>query len=370
MRGFDVAVVGAGIAGCAVAWACQRRGARVVVLERGAPAGGASGAAAGMLAPSSEAHGPGPFLDLARRSLALWPGLAEALREEGGVDCELDISGLLRLALDDADLPALCQRLAWQRAQGIAVEWLDGAGAAAAEPALARAAGALLYAGEGHVQSVRAVTALLAAARRRGAEVLCDAEVVGALEGGGARLAGGREVAADRVVLCAGAWSGALAAALGAGALPVEPVRGQILGVRDLHPPPSRVLYAGLQGYAVGKRDGVTLVGATEERAGFEARLTEAAEMRLRAVGTRLLRGFATATPVHAWVGLRPRAPDGLPLLGRLGDRLFTATGHHRNGVLLAPVTAEGMASIVLDGVVPPGWERFDPRRDMPRTSG
>lgn len=364
MPGWDVAVVGAGIAGAAVAWGCARRGARVVVVERARqPGAGASGAAAGMLAPCSEAPAPGPFLDLCRRSLALWPALAAELLEGGGVDCQLDTGGLLRVALDEADAPALRERVTAQRAAGVAVDWLDAGAVAAAEPALAESAGAALYGEEGHVHSVLGVTALLAAARRRGAEVLTDAEVSGALEGGGLRLADGRAVPAAAVVLCAGAWSGRLAAALGVPPLPVEPVRGQLLGVRGLRPALGRVVLAGLQGYAVTKRDGVTLVGATEDHAGFEARRTEAAERRLRATGERLLRGFAAATPARAWVGLRPRAPDGLPLLGRLGDALHTATAHHRNGVLLAPVTAEGMASIVLDGVTPPGWEAFDPLR-------
>jgi glycine oxidase len=368
MAGYDVAVVGAGIAGCAVAWGCQRRGARVIVLERGVPGGGASGAAAGMLAPCSEAHGPGPFLDLARRSLRLWPGVAAALREEGGVDCELELAGLLRLALDDADVVELGERLAWQGAAGIAVRWLDAPAAAADEPALRGVAAAALYPDEGHVHSVRAVEALLAAARRQGAELRCGAEVVGALDGGGVRLADGGSVAADRVVLCAGAWSGRVAGALGAGPLALEPVRGQLLALRGLRPAPRRVLFAGPRGYAVSKRDGLTLVGATEERAGFDVRATEEAAARLRGVAGLLLRGAGTATAGHTWVGLRPRAPDGLPLLGRLGEgrlggALYVATGHHRNGVLLAPVTAQGMASLILDGVAPAGWEHVDPDR-------
>jgi glycine oxidase len=366
-------VVGAGIAGGAVAWGCARRGARVVVLERRVPAAGASGAAAGMLAPCSEAPGPGPFLDLARHSLGLWPALTAALLEEGGIDCELDTGGLLRVALEQADIPRVRERLAWQQAAGVAVEWLDRGAAASAEPALSKVAGAALYHGEGHVHSVRAVTALLAAARRHGAEVHSGAEVVGGLAGGGVRLADGRSLAASAVVLCAGAWTGAIAAAFGVSALTVEPVRGQLLGLRGLVPAPARVLYAGRQGYAVAKRDGLTLVGATEERAGFEARPTEVAEAALNEVGLRLLRGFPSATLVRTWVGLRPRSSDGLPLLGQLPDvtgdsTLFVATGHFRNGVLLAPATTQGMASMVLDRVRPAGWDAFDPRRCTARS--
>jgi glycine oxidase len=363
MAGFDVAVVGAGIAGAAVAWGCARRGARVVVVERTGPASGASGAAAGMLAPEGEAPRPGPFRDLCRQSLELWPALAAELLEEAGGDCQLDTGGLLRVALSDAGAAALRARTRAQRAAGVAAEWLDPGEVAAAEPALAATSGAALLGGEGHVHSVAAVGALLAAAAGRGAEVVTGAEVVGRLRGGGVRTGDGRDLAADAVVLCAGAWSGAVAARLGAPGLAVEPVRGQLVGVRGLDPCLRRVAYAGGDGYAVAKRDGTTLVGATEERAGFDARPTEAADAWLRGVGARLLGGFGTATAVHTWVGLRPRAPDGLPLLGRLDGGLFAATGHFRNGVLLAPATAAGMASLVLDGVTPPGWEAFDPRR-------
>jgi len=363
MSSWDVAVVGAGIAGAAVAWGCARRGARVVILERGAPASGASGAAAGMLAPGSEAPEPGPFLDLCRRSLGLWPELAAELLDVAGVDCELDTGGLLRVALDGAEAARIRER-----ATG---EWLDPDEVADLEPALGPCAGAVLHRGEGHVHSVRAVEALLAAAAAaRGAEVVAGVEVTGCLPAGGVRLADGREVAARAVVLCAGAWSGAVGASLGAPGLPVEPVRGQILALRGVDPAPRLVVYAGSRGYAVAKRGGLTLVGATEERAGFDARPTEAGQAWLAGVGARLLRGFATGTAAHVWAGLRPRAPDGLPLLGRLGERLFAATGHHRNGVLLAPATAEGMASVVLDGVTPPGWEAFDPVRATPHPAG
>lgn len=348
-------MIGAGIAGAAVAWGCARRGARVVVVERDRPAAGASGAAAGMLAPESEAPEPGPFLDLCRRSLALWPGLASELLEVAGVDCELDTGGLLSVALDEAQAARI-------RACA-AGEWLDPGEVAALEPALGPCAGAALHRGEGHVHSVRAVEALLAAAAARGAELVAGGEVTGRLPGGGVRLADGRDIAAGAVVLSAGAWSGRLAAKLGGPPLAVEPVRGQILVLRDLEPTPGVVLYAGSRGYAVAKRGGLTLVGATEERAGFDARPTEAAQAWLDGIGARLLRGFAGATAAHSWVGLRPRAPDGLPLLGPLDDRLFTATAHHRNGVLLAPVTAEAMASIVLDRETPGAVLAFDPRR-------
>jgi glycine oxidase len=368
VRGYDVAVVGAGIAGAAVAWACASRGARVIVLERQLPATGASGAAAGMLAPCSEADGVGPFLDLGRESLALWPAFAGRLLGETGIDCELDTCGLLRLAVDEDDVSVLRERMSWQRAVGVGVEWLDADAVAADEPALARVAGAALYRSEGHVNSVRTVFALLSAAQRHGAAVQNGADVVGWLHGGGVRLSDGRSVSAGAVVLCAGAWTSILGAALGAPTVPIEPVRGELLRLRGVTPAPRRVLFGGRRGYALTRADGVTLVGATEVHAGFDARSTSAGEAWLAGVADQLLLGADGARVDGVRVGLRPRCPDGLPTLGRLDDRrgggaLFVATGHYRNGVLLAPVTADGMASIVLDEIVPPGWSAFDAHR-------
>jgi glycine/D-amino acid oxidase-like deaminating enzyme len=157
-------------------------------------------------------------------------------------------------------------------------------------------------------------------------------------------------------------------AALGAPPVPIEPVRGELLRLRGVTPAPGRVLFGGRRGYALTRADGVTLVGATEERAGLDARSTSAGEAWLTGVADQLLLGVDGARVDGVRVGLRPRCPDGLPTLGRLDDRrgggaLLVATGHYRNGVLLAPVTAHGMASILLDEIVPPGWSAFDPHR-------
>lgn len=366
----DVAVVGGGVIGAAVARALAVAGARVVLLERCERVGqGASGAAAGMLAPCSEADEAGAFLDLARASLALWAGLATELVEAGAGDCELSLDGLLRVALDDEDAAALRSRLEWQKGLGVEVDWLDAAQLAELEPAAARPmVGAAWYPAEGHVHSPRAVTALIADAERRGVEVRGGAEVVGAGDGA-LRLGDGSRIATATVVVAAGAWSGRLGAAFGLGdrATAVAPVRGQLLALRGLDPLPRHVIFGGRRGYAVAKRDGLLLVGATEEDAGFDMSISEGAGERLLTTASRLVAGAASATVAHSWAGLRPRTPDGLPLLGDAGEaggmRVVLATGHHRNGVLLAPATAAGIASIVLERRPPPGWAAFDPAR-------
>ncbi|HEY6377777.1 MAG TPA: FAD-dependent oxidoreductase, partial [Candidatus Dormibacteraeota bacterium] len=361
MTAYDVAVVGAGIAGCAVAMACAQRAARVALLDRGQPGAGASGAAAGLLAPGGETDQPGAFFDAARASLALWPELAAAATEASGIDCGLSIDGLLRLAQDAAEVAALERRLAWQQAAGVAVEWLDETAVLATEPACAAAPwGAAWYPGEGHVDSPASVRALATGAERLGATLLAGAEVAGATPGGGLRLAGGAHLEAAVVVIAAGAWSGSVAATMGLPAPPLRPLRGQLIVLKGVGRLPDRVLYAGRLGYAVAGRDGFLLVGATEEDAGYEVAVTAAATEELLTTARTLVTGAAAAILHGARVGLRPAAPDRLPLLGELGNlgdtRVLIASGHHRNGVLLAPVTATGMAGLALEGTLPAGW--------------
>jgi glycine oxidase len=151
----------------------------------------------------------------------------------------------------------------------------------------------------------------------------------------------------------------------------IRPVLGQLIGIRGVAHPPAHVLYAGARGYALTRRDGEVIVGASEDDIGFDTAVRDAVTESLTGVARRLLRDpGAVATPA-VWTGLRPATPDGLPLLGSLdvgsGPRVLVATGHYRNGVLLAPATAAGVASMALDGVVPRGWEAFDPSR-FPRS--
>jgi len=326
--------------------------------------------AAGMLAPSSEASAPGPFLDLAQESLGRWPEFAARLEEESGQDCELSLCGVLGLVLDPGEVAPARERLVWQSAAGVRAEWLDAASVGDLEPAAASCAGAAWYPDEGHVHPARVIEALLLAGRRYSLEVRSGAEVVGwAGPGCGLQLSDDTEVGAAAVVLCAGAWTPKLAAALGCPELPVVPVRGQLIGLRRVPLAPRHVLYAGRRGYALTRRGGTVLVGATEEEAGFDASVTAAASERLLETGRRLLRDAAAAGLAGAWAGLRPRAPDELPVLGEVETdparrcRVLVATGHHRNGVLLAPATATGMAEAALDGQVPADWDAFSPGR-------
>jgi glycine oxidase len=349
-------VIGGGAVGCAIAYHLAREGLAVRLLEQGDLASGASGAAAGMLTPLAEAAGGGPLLAWGLRSLERFPALVEALREGSGVDPELERSGLLRVAADEDEAAAL-RALAARRAE-LGLRWLAPDEARAARPGLAPAShGALFSPGEAHVRSPLLVRAYARAAQALGAQVECGVPAL-ALERDGARVVGVRtpagRVRAGTVVLCGGVFSPHLLAASGeTRALPVEPVRGQIVVV-DAPAPGGGPIVWGARAYLVPKRDGSLVVGATVERVGFDRRVTAAGVRGLLEAGEALLPALADAGFRRAWAGLRPTTPDGLPAIGPWpgAPGLVVATGHHRAGVQLSPATAE----IVRDGILGKGW--------------
>jgi len=340
------------VIGCAVAYRLAREGLAVTLLEGGEIGAQASGAAAGMLAPASEAEGPGPLLRLGLESLALYPAWAAELRARSGIDPELERCGVLRVAESPQTAEALARHAtALPEAE---LTWLDAAALRAAEPALAPGlAGALLAPGEAHVRTPLLVRALAAAAAGAGARLEAGTPVVGLLRDGarvtGVATARGPEPA-GAVVLCTGSWTaGAAAWVEPAFAAPVVPVRGQIVALDAPRPPLARIVW-GEGAYLVPRRDGSVAVGATVERVGFDCRVTAEGVRALLAGACALAPALAGASFRGAWAGLRPDTPDHLPLVGPVPGLagLFLAAGHYRNGVLLAPLTgdlvAEGLA--------------------------
>jgi glycine oxidase len=377
----DVLVVGGGVVGSAVAWWLAREGVSVTLLERGELAAGASGAAAGMLAPIGEDAGRGgPLLHAGLRALAGMDALCEELRERSGIDPEWRRSGILRVARDDAEAARLQAQASARPELGLELGWLDGAALRAEEPLVALGVrGALLSPREGHVRSPLLARAFARAAASLGARVETGVAVRALVRDAGGVVRGARTAAGDLpaglVVLCAGVWTGALAGAAGAGeasdrALPIEPVRGQILSL-DAPLPTLRSIVWGGSTYLVPKGDGTIVVGATEERVGFDCRVTAAGLRGLLDAAPRLVPALAGCTFRGAWAGLRPSAPDHLPLVGAWPGTigLFVAAGHHRNGVLLASVTGEIVAGLVLGKDVPPCARDFAPARFGPTGS-
>jgi glycine oxidase len=373
----DVVVIGGGVAGCSAAWFLALEGLDVLLVERDAVAAHASGAAAGMLAPVAEAEPASPLLRSGLAALAqLRDPLCAELQARTGIDPEFEPSGVLRIALSDDEERALSARAAALRQSGIAVEWLDARAAAVLQPGLApELRGASWSPDEAHVRSPLLTRAYAAAAQSLGARVVAGTAVTSlVLEGDrvvGVRVSGALQgaISAGCVVVCAGSWSGVLETWLDACLTPavlppVEPIRGQILSLRE---PAAglRTIVWGAGTYLVPKRDGSIVVGATEERAGFDASVTTRGMAELTSAAPRLLPALADAAFEHGWAGLRPSSPDGLPSIGRIdGVRgLIVAYGHYRNGVLLSPISGQLVRDLVL-GKHPGGdAAAFDPAR-------
>jgi glycine oxidase len=349
----DAIVVGAGVIGLACAWRAAERGLDVLVLEREGPGAGASRVAAGMLAPVGEARwGEDRLLELALDSHRLWPRFAAEVAAASGREAGYRELGALHVALDADEAQELRRRFELMRSHDLAAEWLTPGGCRELEPGLAAGGRGGVYAPHEAVVDSRALTAALALALEAAGGRIEIAEVDRALiEGGrlvGVRTAGGAEHRAANLVLAAGSWSAA--EWLPAEARPpVRPVKGQILTLAGAASRPvCERIVAGEHFYAVPRADGRLVVGATVEELGFDTRVTAGGVYELLRASYRALPEIAELELVEAVAGLRPATPDNLPLIGPGAiDGLILATGHFRNGILLAPLTAERIASIL-----------------------
>jgi len=353
----DLVVVGAGVPGLAVAWRARARGLRVLVLERDVPGAGASSVAAGMLAPVSEADaGERALLLLGLDSARRWPGFADELREVAGVDVGYRRTGTLVLARDRDEAEALERELDLRRRLGLRAERLRPSQARALEPALAPTVRLGLDVPDDHSADPRAlVRALCAACDAVGVQLRTGACVEELLHDGarvaGVRLGDGERVAAGAVLIAAGAWSAALPGIPADARVPVRPVKGQTVRLRDPGFDPARPLCAHILrwegGYLVPRADGRHVLGATMEERGFDTAMTALGVHELLRDAGELLPGLLELEIEELIAGLRPATPDNAPALGASGALrgLHYATGHHRNGILLAPVTADLVAA-------------------------
>lgn len=359
----DVAVVGGGVIGAACARALALRGLAVALFEPGPLEGAASGASAGMLAAQIEAADDS-WLALATRARDRYPGLATELRDATGIDIALLRTGIAAVAFDTERAHALQELARRQHAAGLRAEWLTSAElshrwAGAAPGCL----GALFARDDCAVDPPALHLALENHARDLGARVI--AERVERLSHAAGRVAGvstsRHQVPVRHVVLAAGAWSAGIAGL--PRALPVVPVRGQLISVPWPLDTPSVILYHD-HGYVL-RRGDAAILGSTMEHAGFDARVTAAGQSQILEGARRLLPRLDTRAPT-AWAGLRPLTPDGLPLLGPDPDLdgLWYATGHGRNGILLAALTGDVIADLITTGstsvdVTPFRMDRF-----------
>ena len=369
----DVAVIGAGPIGAAIAWRCAQRGWSVVACDP-EPERGASHAAAGMLAPVTELHYTETHLhELGVASLRRYADFVGELEAASGLPCGLLPCGTLSLAWDGADLRALRDLHGFGARLGVESRMLTGRELRQFEPGLAPGLpGGMYVPGDHQVDPRLLLAALHEACRRAGVEfVRAEASVVTA----GGRVtgvrAGDREITAGTVVVAAGAWA-SLVDGVPAGVVPaVRPVKGQTVRLRLPTPArPRPVLRADVKGshvYVVPRADGEVVVGASVEEAGFDTSPRAGAVYELLRDAQSVLPELSEATLVEVSTGLRPGSPDNAPVIGPASvPGLVLACGHYRNGVLLTPVTADAVAALLATGELPPEAHPFRPGRFDP----
>ncbi|MFG3493680.1 glycine oxidase ThiO [Streptomyces sp. NPDC047928] len=373
-RTSDVLVIGGGIIGLVTAWRAAQRGLRTAVVDP-EPGGGAALVAAGMLAAVTELHyGEETLLGLNTASAERYPGFVAELEEVTGLDVGYRACGTLAVALDADDRAHLRELHALQRRCGLESEWLTGRECRRLEPMLAPGVrGGLRVDGDHQVDPRRLTAALLAACRHAGVALhrsWADRLSVVRDRAAGAVLADGTEVAAGQVVLAAGSLSGRLGGVPADVLPPVRPVKGQV--VRLAVPAPYapflsrtvRAVVRGSQVYLVPRENGELVVGATSEELGWDTTVTAGGVYELLRDAHELVPGITELPLTETRAGLRPASPDNAPMLGPSAlPGLHLATGHYRNGVLLAPVTGDVLAAVLTTGELPDEARAFTPAR-------
>ncbi len=362
-----IAIIGAGVCGLGIGWRLAQAGRAVTVVDRAKAGQGASWAAAGMLAPQVEAEpGEEALLPLLLESRDMWEGFAAELERAAGIEVGYRDEGTLVVALDRDDREKLKFRYDYLMGLGgLSLEWLTGAEARRREPHLARGiTGAIASPLDHQVDNRKVVDALRAAFLIAGGTLVEDCPVEELVHDGrrvtGLRLAE-RTIPAETVVLAAGAWSRNIAGVPEAARPPVRPVKGQMLALQmDARAPLTDHVIWGPDCYLVPRGDGRLVVGATVEEMGFDTRLTGGGMFELLRAAWETLPGIYDLPLVESWAGLRPASRDDAPILGTTAlDGLVLATGHHRNGILLTPITADAISRLVLDGTVSPAIRPF-----------
>ncbi|WP_371777835.1 glycine oxidase ThiO [Streptomyces sp. NBC_01438] len=372
--GSEVLVIGGGVIGLVTAWRAAQRGLAIAVVDPD-PGGGAARVAAGMLAAVTELHyGEEMLLGLNLASAARYPAFAAELEAASGQDIGFRACGTLAVALDTDDRAHLRELHELQRRSGLESQWLTGRECRRLEPMLAPGVrGGLRVDGDHQVDPRRLSAALLTACERAGVVFHRQrAERLSVVRdrATGAVLADGSELSADQVVLAAGSLSGRLAGVPEHVRPPVRPVKGQVLRLTvptAYAPFLSRTVRAVVRGshlYLVPRENGELVVGATSEEMGWDTTVTAGGVYELLRDAHELVPGITELPLTETRAGLRPASPDNAPLLGRTAlPGLHLATGHHRNGVLLTPVTGDAMAQLLADGELPEVARPFSPGR-------
>ncbi|MFG0335390.1 MAG: glycine oxidase ThiO [Maioricimonas sp. JB049] len=346
----DVVVVGAGVIGLTVAFELSRRGQTVQLLEQGRPGREASWAGAGILPPGCPAPPDDPLVSLTAATHRLWPRLSEQLRESTGIDNGFRRCGSIEFAETPGESVA-SNIAAWQQI-GVETEPLSTEAVRSYEAHLDAGWGPCFRLPQAcQIRNPRHVKALLAASEAEGVTIVCGATAID-FETAGDRVTAVRTLTdrypADRIVICSGAWTSPLLARAGVCA-EIEPIRGQIALLSTPQPVLRHVIECGHR-YLVPRPDGRLLIGATQERAGFDKRTTASAVQDLLQFALKLCPALENAHVERTWAGLRPRAVRGRPFIGPSPrfDNLYLAAGHFRWGLHLSPITGLLIRQMIL----------------------
>lgn len=349
-----VAIIGGGVMGCATALTLDKRGAEVVLLERAIPGAEASSAAAGILGAQMESHSPGPLVDMLVKARAGYRAWSEELRELTGIDIGYRNSGVLRAGYTEKDAHLLENLVGWQSSAGLRAEYLEPKRAREIEPELSEEIiSAAHFPDDAQVDPPALLRALVAAIARAKIDIRSGATVERVTSESGRCTGvamtdgtGASDLRADVVVLAAGSWSSLVPGAKEMFA-EVRPARGQMVLLEEW-PPRLRSIVAGGGAYAVPRGDGRVVCGSTMEWVGFRREVTAAGVQAILNGTLRLAPSLGNATLASTWSSFRPHVEGDMPLIGKCDlPGLFLATGHHRNGILLAKLTADAVADAI-----------------------
>lgn len=362
----DVVIIGGGIIGLTIARALAKRGSNdVTMIEKNQFGQEASWAAGGILAPQIEADKDDDFFRLACASRDLYRDFVPALEEESGIGVGFDTTGTIYVAFTEEEEKDFRSRITWQQARGLAVEWLTAEEARQVEPCLSNSVRcAQRFPDDYQIENRKLVEALRITNERLGVRLINGCEALGLrIENGkvvGVETSKGF-IGAPTTVIAAGAWSSTVTAL---DSISLAPVRGQMLCFEPQPQFARHVIYSA-RGYLIPRSSGRLLAGSTTEEVGFDKSVTGEGVDAIKSMAFEIAPTLESSSVVDSWAGFRPRSADGLPILGpsRKIDGLFYATGHYRNGILLAPITGELIAEAIATRTNPPLISPFSPDR-------
>lgn len=363
-----VIIIGGGVIGLASAFECAMRGHEVTVLEKGKCGGQASGAAAGMLAPFSEiGEDPDDFFRLCFESLKLYPDWQCEVKQQSGIEFEYTESGSLHAVFHEADTLALESTINWQNELDVKAELLGKSDLRRMEPKITEeVTTAIYYPEEHHIYSPDYVKSLETACRNMSVDIYEHTKATRIISGPNnvtVETENENRFSGDHLVICSGAWAKQWESTFGLN-IPVYPIRGQICAYQLPLGMVSKIVFTS-QGYFVQKANGSLVCGASEDIAGFDTSVTENGIGRLENWSKVVFPFLQGRRPNHQWAGLRPATRDGFPLLGELpaASNVIFAVGHYRNGILLSPVTAKAVGSLIDGEKLVAGLDAFRPER-------